>query len=134
MSIASSSKHINFDLRNKETALLLSVAQVDRHHPKFISDLSPYLLFIQNYAVEHCGTRHNGLHNIGSPDQLFINNIIYHLQCHTFTSPIHQNPSISTIHFRMVLYLVTCFLRATVSLLCRLQAVSKIHVPIYSYI
>ena len=28
--------------------------------------------------------------------------------------------------------LVTCFLRDAVSLLCRLQAVSKIHVPIYS--
>ena len=94
----------------------------------------PYLLFIQNYAVEHCGTRHNGLHNIGSPDQLFINNIIYHLHCSIFTSPMHQNPSMSTIHFRMFLYLVTCFLRATVSLQCRLQAVSNIHVPIYPYL
>ena len=27
--------------------------------------------------------------------------------------------------------LETCFLRVTVSLVCRLQAVSKIHVPIY---
>ena len=35
------------------------------------------------------------------------------------------------INFRMFEYLVTCFLRVTVSLLCRLQAVSKIHVPIY---
>ena len=33
--------------------------------------------------------------------------------------------------FRTFFYLVTCFLRVTVSLLCRLQAVSKIHVPIY---
>ena len=31
----------------------------------------------------------------------------------------------------MFLYLETCFLRVTVSLLCRSQAVSKIHVPIY---
>ena len=34
-------------------------------------------------------------------------------------------------NFRMFECLVTCFLRVTVSLLCRLQAVSKIHVPIY---
>ena len=36
------------------------------------------------------------------------------------------------IHFRM--YLETYFLRVTVSLLCRLRAVSKIHVPLYPYI
>ena len=36
-----------------------------------------------------------------------------------------------TINFRMFECLVTCFLRVTVSLLCRFQAVSKIHVPIY---
>ena len=35
------------------------------------------------------------------------------------------------IHFRMFLYLGIGFLRVTVSLLCRLQAVSKLHVPIY---
>ena len=40
----------------------------------------------------------------------------------------------SIIHFRMFLYLETCFLRATVSLLRRLQAVSKIQVPIYLYL
>ena len=40
----------------------------------------------------------------------------------------------SIIHFRMFLYLVTCFLRITVSLQCRLQAVSKIHVIIYPYL
>ena len=40
----------------------------------------------------------------------------------------------SIIHFRMFLYLETCFLRVTVSFLCRLQAVSKIHVPIYPYL
>ena len=34
----------------------------------------------------------------------------------------------------MFLYLATCFLRVTVSLLCRSQAVSKIHVPIYRYL
>ena len=39
----------------------------------------------------------------------------------------------STIHYRMFLYLETCFLRVTVSLLCRLQVVSKINVPIYPY-
>ena len=39
----------------------------------------------------------------------------------------------STIHFRIFLYLVTCFLRVTVSLLCRSQAVSKLSVPIYHY-
>ena len=33
--------------------------------------------------------------------------------------------------FRMFECLVTCFLRVMVSLLCRLQAVSKIRVPIY---
>ena len=38
------------------------------------------------------------------------------------------------IHFRMILYLETCFLRVTVSLLCRLQAVSKTHVDIYPYL
>ena len=37
----------------------------------------------------------------------------------------------STINFRVILYLVTCFLRVSISLLCRLQAVSKIHIPIY---
>ena len=37
----------------------------------------------------------------------------------------------STFHFRMCLYLVTCFMRVTVSLLCLLQAVSQIYVPIY---
>ena len=36
-----------------------------------------------------------------------------------------------TINFRMFECLVTRFLRVTVSLLCRLQAVPKIHVPIY---
>ena len=40
----------------------------------------------------------------------------------------------STIHFHMFLYLGTCFLRVMVSLVCRLQAVSKMHVPIYSYL
>ena len=40
----------------------------------------------------------------------------------------------SIIHFRMFLYLVACFLRVTVSWLCRLQAVSNIHVPIYPYL
>ena len=40
----------------------------------------------------------------------------------------------SSIHFRMFLYLVTCFLSVTVSVLCRLQSVSKIHVPIYPYL
>ena len=39
----------------------------------------------------------------------------------------------STIHFCRFLYFVTFFLRVTVSLLCRLQAVSKIHVPIYPF-
>ena len=34
----------------------------------------------------------------------------------------------------MFLYLVTCFLRATVLLQCRLKAESKIHVPIYPYL
>ena len=37
----------------------------------------------------------------------------------------------SLTYFLMFLYLVTCFLRVTVSLLCRLQAVSTKHVPIY---
>ena len=37
----------------------------------------------------------------------------------------------STILVRMFLYLVTCFLSVAVSLQCRLQAVSKIRVPIY---
>ena len=36
-----------------------------------------------------------------------------------------------TIHFRLFLYLETCLLTGTVSLLCRLQSVSKIHVPLY---
>ena len=36
-----------------------------------------------------------------------------------------------TINFRMFECLVTCFLRVTVSLLYRLEAVSKIHVAIY---
>ena len=40
----------------------------------------------------------------------------------------------SIIHFRMFLYLVTCFLRVTDSLQCRLQDESKTHVPIYSYL
>ena len=40
----------------------------------------------------------------------------------------------STIHFRLFLYLETCFMRVAVSLLCRLQAVSQIHVPIYPYL
>ena len=34
-------------------------------------------------------------------------------------------------HFRMFLNMETCFLRVTISLLCRLQAVSKIHIPIF---
>ena len=38
------------------------------------------------------------------------------------------------INFRMFLYLETCFLRVTVSSLCRLQTVSKIHVTIYPYL
>ena len=37
------------------------------------------------------------------------------------------------MNFRMFLYLVTCFPRVTVSLLWRLQAMSKIHVAIYPY-
>ena len=40
----------------------------------------------------------------------------------------------SKINFRMILYLVICFLRVKVSLLCRLQAVPKIHVPIFPYL
>ena len=36
-----------------------------------------------------------------------------------------------TINFRLFECLVTCFLRVTVSLLCRLQTISKIHVQIY---
>ena len=40
----------------------------------------------------------------------------------------------SCIYLRMFLYLVTCFLRITVWLLCQLQAVSMIHVPVYSYL
>ena len=40
----------------------------------------------------------------------------------------------SNIHFRTFSYFVTCFLGVTVSLLCRLQAVSKIHIPIYPYL
>ena len=40
----------------------------------------------------------------------------------------------STIHFRIISYFATCFLRVTVSLLYRLQAVLKMHVPIYSYL
>ena len=35
------------------------------------------------------------------------------------------------IHFRMFLYLEIYFLRVTVSLICRLQAISSIHVLIY---
>ena len=34
----------------------------------------------------------------------------------------------------MFLYLVTCLQRVTVSLLCRYQAISKIHIPIYPYL
>ena len=50
-------------------------------------------------------------------------------------SPRHLNcVRNSIIHFRMFLYLVTCFLRVTVSLLYRFQSISKIHVPIYSYL
>ena len=41
---------------------------------------------------------------------------------------------IPIIYFGMFLYLVICFLRVAVSLLCRLQAVSKKHVPMYSYL
>ena len=40
----------------------------------------------------------------------------------------------STMHFHMFLYLETHFLRVTVLLLCWLQAVVKIHVPIYPYL
>ena len=40
----------------------------------------------------------------------------------------------SIINFRMILYLVAYFLRLTVSLICRLQAASNIHVPIYPYL
>ena len=40
----------------------------------------------------------------------------------------------STNHFRMFLCLVSCFLRITVSLLYRSQAVSKIFVPLYPYL
>ena len=38
------------------------------------------------------------------------------------------------INFRMFLYFETCFLKVTVSLLCRLQAVPTIHDPIYPYL
>ena len=41
---------------------------------------------------------------------------------------------ISIIHFRTFLYQETCFLRVTISLLCRLQAQSMIHVRIYPYL
>ena len=40
----------------------------------------------------------------------------------------------STIHFRMFLYLLTCFLRVSVSLLRRSQAISTTHVPIFPYL
>ena len=40
----------------------------------------------------------------------------------------------STIYFCMFLYLKTCFVRVTVSLLFQLQSVSKIHVPFYPYL
>ena len=40
----------------------------------------------------------------------------------------------SIIMLRMFLYLEACFLRVTVSLLCRLQAVSEMHAPIYPYL
>ena len=40
----------------------------------------------------------------------------------------------SIIEFRMFLFFVICFLRVTVSLICQLQATSKIHVPIYPYL
>ena len=40
----------------------------------------------------------------------------------------------STIHFRMYLYFEMRFPRVMVSLLCRLQAVSKKHIPIYPYL
>ena len=40
----------------------------------------------------------------------------------------------STMHFRVFLNLATCFLRVTVSLLCRLQAMPKIHILIYPYL
>ena len=36
-----------------------------------------------------------------------------------------------TVNFPMFVYLVICFLRVTVSVLCRLQAVWKMHFPIY---
>ena len=36
-----------------------------------------------------------------------------------------------TIHFRMFFFFIFCFLRVSVSLLCRLQAVSRIYVTIY---
>ena len=36
--------------------------------------------------------------------------------------------------FSNVFRLSNCFLKVAVSFLCRLQAVSKIHVPIYSYL
>ena len=38
-----------------------------------------------------------------------------------------------SIYFHMLSYLVTCFPRVTVSLLCRSQAVSMIHVAIYPH-
>ena len=41
---------------------------------------------------------------------------------------------ISIINFYLFSYLETCFPRVTVLLLCRLQAVTKIHAPIYHYL
>ena len=51
-------------------------------------------------------------------------------------SPIYDSNFLrnSTIHYRMFLNLVTCFLRVAISLLWWLQAVSMVHVPIYPYI
>ena len=39
-----------------------------------------------------------------------------------------------TVHFCMFLYLLTHYLRVTVLLLCQLQVVSKLHVPICPYL
>ena len=74
-----------------------------------------------------------------TPYKIKVNNLIHWFgdnrgNSNNFNATIFKFSEHFDLHLCMIFYLETCFLRVAVSLLCRLQAVSTMHVPIYPYL
>ena len=119
------SKIIIFELNEIMCCILLNVISLNALWTLFVPLTSLLMDYARKIALYHNGPQHRTklklIDRFGDKNRVISSN---------FNATILKFLRKFTIYFRICLYLVICFLRVTVSLLCRIQEMFQF-IPIY---